>query len=142
MLNEYLLLNEPLFVTLQLSSASLQKFVVGNSCGKPFFFLKNKLFIYLFIYLCLCWVFTAARGLSLVAARGATLRCGAQASHCGGFSCCGAWALGAQASVVVAHRLQRGGSVVVAHGLSCSVVCGTFPDQGSNPSPLHWQADS
>ena len=36
---------------------------------------------------------------------GATLRCGAQASHCGGFSCCGARALGVRASVVVAHGL-------------------------------------
>ena len=45
-------------------------------------------------------------------------------------------------SVVVAHRLQSAGSVVVAHGLSCSVACGIFPDQGSNPCPLHWQADS
>ena len=34
------------------------------------------------------------------------------------------------------------GSVVVAHGPSCSAACGTFPDQGSNPCPLHWQADS
>ena len=33
-------------------------------------------------------------------------------------------------------------SVVVAHGLSCSTACGIFPDQGSNPSPLHWQVDS
>ena len=37
---------------------------------------------------------------------GATLRCSVQASHCGGFSCCGAWALGAWASVVVAHELS------------------------------------
>ena len=43
---------------------------------------------------------------------------------------CGAWALGAWASVVVAH------------GLSCSVAWGIFPDEGSNPCPLHWQADS
>ena len=34
------------------------------------------------------------------------------------------------------------GSVVVVHGLSCSATCGIFPDQGSNPCPLHWQADS
>ena len=34
------------------------------------------------------------------------------------------------------------GSVVVAHGPRCSVACGIFPDQGSNPCPLHWQADS
>ena len=27
------------------------------------------------------------------------------------------------------------------HGLSCSAACGVFPDQGSNPCPLHWQAD-
>ena len=58
------------------------------------------------------------RGLSLVVASGvfsllrSTLRYGARASHCSGFSCCGARALGAQASVVVAR------------GLSCSVACG------------------
>ena len=32
------------------------------------------------------------------------------------------------------------GSVVVAHGLSCSAAHGIFPDQGSNLCPLHWQA--
>ena len=37
---------------------------------------------------------------------------------------------------------RRARSVVVAHGLSCSAACGIFPDQGSNPYPLHWQADS
>ena len=37
---------------------------------------------------------------------------------------------------------RRAGSVVVAHGCSCSAACGIFPDQGSNPCPLHWQADS
>ena len=68
--------------------------------------------------------------------------CGAWASHCGGFCCCGARALGAQASVVVARRLESTGSVVVVHGLSCFVACGFFPDQGLNPCPLHWQADS
>ena len=30
----------------------------------------------------------------------------------------------------------------MAHGPSCSAACGIFPDQGSNPCPLHWQADS
>ena len=39
-------------------------------------------------YFWLCWSFITARGLSLVLCRGA------QASHCGGFSCCGAQALG------------------------------------------------
>ena len=34
------------------------------------------------------------------------------------------------------------GSVVVAHGLSRSAACGILPDQGLNPCPLLWQADS
>ena len=37
---------------------------------------------------------------------------------------------------------RRAGSVVVAHGPSCSAACGIFPDQGLNPCPLHQQADS
>ena len=36
---------------------------------------------------------------------------------------------------------RRAGSVIVAHGPSCSAACGIFPDQGSNPCPLHWQTD-
>ena len=70
-----------------------------------FIYLSIYLSIYLFIYLWLCWVFVAARGLSLVAGVGAALRCGARASHCGGFSCCEARALRAWASVAVARRL-------------------------------------
>ena len=46
------------------------------------------------------------------------------------------------ASLVAEHGLRSAGSVVVAHGLSCSAACGIFPGQGSNPCPLHWQADS
>ena len=30
----------------------------------------------------------------------------------------------------------------MAHGPSCPAACGIFPDQGSNPCPLHCQADS
>ena len=52
----------------------------------------NK-FIYL-LYFWLYWVFIAACGLSLVAASGATLRCGARASHCGGFSLL--WSMGSR----------------------------------------------
>ena len=47
-----------------------------------------------------------------------TIRCGARASHCGGFSCCGARALVAQASVVVAPRLSSCGSWALDHRLS------------------------
>ena len=34
------------------------------------------------------------------------------------------------------------GSIVVVHGLSCSMACGSFPEQGSNLCLLHWQVDS
>ena len=37
---------------------------------------------------------------------------------------------------------RHAGSAIVAHGPSRSAACGIFPDQGSNPCPLHWQADS
>ena len=57
-------------------------------------------------------------GLSLLAVRRATLCCGARASHCGGFSCCRTWALGARASVVVARGLSRCGTQALERRLS------------------------
>ena len=42
----------------------------------------------------------------------------------------------------VTYGLQNLGSVIVAHELSCSMACGIFLDQGLNPCPLNWQADS
>ena len=89
-----------------------------------------KLFIYLFIYLWLCWVFVSARGLSLVVASGA---------HSS------SWYAGVSLSRPLLLRStgsRRAGSVIVAHGPSYSAACGIFPDQGSIPCPLHWQADS
>ena len=62
------------------------------------------------------------RGLSLVGRVGATLLCGVRASHCSGFSCCGARALGTQASVVVARGLSSCGGRALEHSLSS---CGT-----------------
>ena len=58
----------------------------------------------LFIYW-LRWVFVAARAFSSCGEWGAALRCGVRASHCGGFSCCGARALGSRTSEVVARGL-------------------------------------
>ena len=49
---------------------------------------------------------------------GATLHCGARASHCSGFSRCRARALGAQASVVVACGLSSCGSRALERRLS------------------------
>ena len=48
----------------------------------------------------------------------ASLRCGVWSSHCGGFYCCGARALSAWASVVVAHGLSSCGSQAPEHRLS------------------------
>ena len=85
---------------------------------------------YLFIYFWLCWVFVSVRGLSLVVASG-----GHSSSRCAGLSPSRPLPLRSTGS-------RRAGSVVVAHGTSCSAACGILPDQGSNPCPLHWQADS
>ena len=70
------------------------------------------------------------RGLSLVVASG-----GHSSSRCAGLSLSRPLLLRSTGS-------RHAGSVVVAHGPSCSAACGIFPDQGSNPCPLHWQADS
>ena len=59
------------------------------------------------------------QGLLFVAVRGLLI---AWASHCGGFSCCGARALGVQASVVAACGLSSCGSRALEHRLSS---CGT-----------------
>ena len=92
------------------------------------FFLRER---YLFIYLFrLCWVFVSVRGLSVVAASG-----GHSSSRCAGLSLSRPLLLWSTSS-------RCTGSVVVTHGPNCSVACGIFPDQGSNPCPLHWQADS
>ena len=46
------------------------------------------------------------------------------------------------ASPVAEHRLQMRRLSNRGSGPSCSAACGILPDQGSNPCPLHWQADS
>ena len=94
------------------------------------FFKKNNLFIYLFLFFRLCWVFVSLRGFSLVAASRDH-----SSSRCAGLSL-------SQPLLLRGTRSRRAGSVVVAHGLSCLAACGIFPDQGSNPCPLHWQAGS
>ena len=87
----------------------------------PIFFFKD-LFIYIIFWP--WWVFVAAHGLSPAALSWAALwlQCAGLSlrwlllrstgsGHAGSSSCC---------------------AVVVAHGLSCSLECGIFPDQGSN----------
>ena len=94
---------------------------VETAQRSTFFFFFINLFIYLFIFGCIGSSLLCTGFLWLPRA-GATLRCGARASHCGGFSCCGARARGAQASVVVAHGLSSRGSQALERRLSS---CGT-----------------
>jgi len=93
--------------------------------GNPLSLIKKNFYYFLAALGFRCYT----RAFSSCREEGLLSRCGAGASYCGGFSCdarpLGAWA-----------------SVVVAHGLSCPMACGIFPDQGSNPYPLHYKADS
>ena len=70
------------------------------------------------------------RRLSPVAASG-----GHSSSQCAGLSL--SWPL-----LLRSRGSRRSGSAAVAHRPSRSAACGILPDQGSNPCPLHWQADS
>ena len=81
----------------------------------------------MFIYW-LCWVLVAALGRSLPAELGGSAPW-ARASRCGGSS---RWEhqLGS-----IGPGLRRVGLVVPGYG-------GIFLEQGLNPCPLHWQADS
>ena len=120
----------------------------SSACWRHSTFFSNALLktIYLFLSVrvpCCCV------GFSLVVVRGLLSGCDAWASHCSGFSCCRAWALGTWVSVVAAHGFSSCGSWTLQHrlnscgkGISCSVACGIFLDSGLNPCLLHWQADS
>ena len=94
------------------SSHESQMFLMAsrmmNTFQKGFFFKLINSLIYFFIFGCLGSSLLCAGFLQLWRV-GATLCCGARASHCSGFSCCRAWALGMQASVVVARGLSSCG---------------------------------
>ena len=94
------------------------------------FFLLTVFFLKFICYFWLCWVFVSGRGLSPVVASGSH-----SSSRCAGLSLLRPLLLRSTGS-------RCAGSAVVAHGPSCSTACGIFPDQGSNPCPLHRQADS
>ena len=115
-----------LFSSFSLTTPQKRRDQDTHICNLIFFF--N--FIYLFIYLWLCWVFVSVRGLSLVVASG-----GHTSSRYTGLSLSRPLLLRSTGS-------RCAGSVIVAHGPSCSAACGIFPDQGLNPCRLHWQADS
>ena len=82
------------------------------------------LFIFIFIFGCVGSSFLCEGFLQLRQA-GATHHRGAQASSL------------SRPLLLRSTGSRCAGSVVVAHGPSCSAACGIFPDQGSNPCPLH-----
>ena len=103
-------------------SIMFYRFMLSQMVGFPSFFKK---FIYFYLFMAVLGLRFCVRA----------------------FSSCGKW--GPLFFIVVRGPLllwstgsRRASSVVVAHGPSCSVACGIFPDQGLNPCPLHWQADS
>ena len=121
----------PVLVIKSYSPLLLFKKILQTSKHYNFFSSFFKIFIYLFIYyLWLCWVFVSVRGLSLVVASR-----GHSSSRYAGLSL-------SRPLLLRSIGSRRAGSVIVVHGPSRSAACGIFPDQGSNPCPLHWQADS
>ena len=98
----------------------MEKSIVTPS-HKTFFFFK-ELFLLYFIFMAALGLCCCTRAFLWLRRAGATLHCDARASHCSGFSCCGARALGAQASVAVAQGLSSCGSWALERRLSS---CGT-----------------
>ena len=99
----------------------------------------RRLFFFLVVLgLCLCvWAFSSCDEQGLLASWGP------QASHCW-------WLLLLQTTASRVCGLSSCSSRALEHwfnscgtcGLSCSTASELFPDQGSNPCLLHWQADS
>ena len=96
----------------------------------------------MFIYLGLCWVFVTVWAFFWLLWAGASL-----SLCCRG---CSFWWLlllcGMDCRVPGLRELRflgcRADSVFVLQGSSCPTEFRIFPDQGSNPCLLHWQADS
>ena len=108
--------------------SSKENFFSPDTVRNDFIFFKFIYYLFI-IYFWLCWIFVSVRGLSLVVASG-----GHSSSRYAGLSL-------SRPLLLRSTGFRRAGSVVVAHGPSCSAACGIFPDQGLNPCPLHWQAD-
>ena len=81
-------------------------------------------FKFFFIFGCVESSFLC-EGFSLVVASG-----GHSSSQCAGLS-------PSRPLLLWSTGSRRAGSVAVTHGPSRSAACGIFPDQGSNPCPLH-----
>ena len=101
-----------------------------------FFFFKHFiLYKWFFLFVCL-FLFMAVLGLRFCArALSSCGKWGHSSSRCADLSL-------ARPLLLWSTGSRCAGSVSVAHGPSCSAARGIFPDQGTNPCPPHWQADS
>ena len=114
------------------------------------FFIFSEFIYFLFIYfLAALGLHCCTRAFSSCGERGLlSLRCvgfllwrllllQSMGSRCAGSSSCGSWAqqLWLAGSITRAQQLWHPGLVALWH-------VGSSPDQGSNPCPLYWQADS
>ena len=98
--------------------------------------MENVCFFFFFFLILFIYLFMAVLGLRFCTR--ALPSCGKQGPLF--IAVCGP--LTVAASLVAGTGSRCAGSVVVAHGPSCSAACGILPDQGSNPCPLHCQAGS
>ena len=94
-----------------------------------------QLYIYTFFFLNYSSIYLFLEVLGLRCRAQTFSSCGEQASHCSGFSCCRAGALGHAGF----PSCGAWAAVLVACGLRCPVTCRILSDQGSNLCPLHWQ---
>ena len=102
------------------------------SSGPLFLIKKLRICFWLHWVSCCAWAFSGLQRM------GAPLCCSAWSSHMVSALVVerGLWARGLRC---VACRLQSSGPGVMMHGPSCSMTCGIFLGQGSNPCPLHCQ---
>ena len=112
---------------LSASGGSRHLWLVATSLQFPFYYYYYYL-TYLFLYLAALGL--GCCGCSLVAAN----RGDSVAVH--------GLLLGVVLSLYRAQSPGARATEVVVRGISCSVACGIFPDQGLNPCALHWEEDS
>ena len=99
--------------------------------------------LFVYFYFGLCWVFTAAQAFLQLKQVGRHPSLWGHRLLAAGASLLGAQAVqGVQAPVVTARGLRAQAQQLWRAGCLSTPACGMFPDQGSNPGLVHWQADS
>ena len=119
-----------------LTVASHDCVLISESPGlSSSFFFFNSLLLFLFVCLFVCLIM-AVLGLRFCARTFSSCgKGGHSSSRCAGLP-------PSRPLLLWSTGSRRAGSVIVAHGPSRSTARGILPDQGLNPCPLHWQADS